>query len=93
MPATTRMHAWRASDRRCRILPQRAGESLLKGGFGVGVVTKDGLGLEVGGPAINPVPQRNIRDNVRAVAGELLAHDGLEVTISVPAATKWPRRR
>jgi hypothetical protein len=43
-----------------RRLPHRAGEVLLKGGFGVGVVTKDGLGLEVGGPAINPVPRRNI---------------------------------
>ena len=28
----------------------------LDGGVGVGVVTKPGLGLEVGGPAINPVP-------------------------------------
>jgi len=47
-----------------RILKQRAGEIVLKGGPGVGVVTKEGLGLEVGGPAINPVPRRNIIDNV-----------------------------
>jgi cobalt-precorrin-5B (C1)-methyltransferase len=43
-----------------------------------------GLGLEVGGPAINPVPRRNIEENVRAIAAELLQKDGLEVTISVP---------
>lgn len=49
-----------------RLLPHRVNEIILKGGPGVGVVTKAGLGLEIGGPAINPVPQRNIRDNVRA---------------------------
>jgi cobalamin biosynthesis protein CbiD len=65
---------------------------VLKGGFGVGVVTKDGLGLEVGGPAINPVPRRNIIDNVRAVAGELLDHDGLEVTISVPLGDEMAKK-
>ena len=75
-----------------RILKHRAGEVLLKGGFGVGVVTKDGLGLEVGGPAINPVPRRNIIDNVRAVAGELLDHDGLEVTISVPLGDEMAKK-
>ena len=75
-----------------RLLPHRAGEIVLKGGPGVGVVTKDGLGLEVGGPAINPVPQRNIRDNVRAVASELLEHDGLEVTISVPGGEEMAKK-
>nr|Q47FE4.1 RecName: Full=Cobalt-precorrin-5B C(1)-methyltransferase; AltName: Full=Cobalt-precorrin-6A synthase [Dechloromonas aromatica RCB] len=75
-----------------RLLPDRAGEIVLKGGFGVGVVTKDGLGLEVGGPAINPVPRRNILDNVRAVAGELLDHDGLEVTISVPGGDEMAKK-
>lgn len=67
-----------------RLLPDQVGEIVLKGGSGVGVVTKEGLGLVVGGPAINPVPQRNIRANVRAVAAKLLASAGLEVTISVP---------
>lgn len=75
-----------------RRLPQRAGEVLLQGGFGVGVVTKDGLGLAVGGPAINPVPRRNIRDNVIAVAGELLLHDGLEITISVPGGEAMAKK-
>ncbi|HEX6733329.1 MAG TPA: cobalt-precorrin-5B (C(1))-methyltransferase [Azonexus sp.] len=75
-----------------RVLPHQAGEIVLKGGAGVGTVTKDGLGLEVGGPAINPVPQRNIRDNVRAAGSELLAHDGLEVTISVPGGEEMAKK-
>ncbi len=75
-----------------RLLPSRAGEITLKGGPGVGTVTKEGLGLEVGGPAINPVPRRNIRDNVAAVAAELLAHDGLEVSISVPGGDEMAKK-
>ena len=36
----------------------------LDGGVGVGVVTKPGLGLELGGPAINPVPRAMITQSV-----------------------------
>ena len=75
-----------------RLLPGQAGDIVLKGGFGVGVVTKEGLGLAVGGPAINPVPRRNIGDNVRAAAGELLDHDGLEITISVPGGDAMAKK-
>ncbi|QKS28938.1 MAG: cobalt-precorrin-5B (C(1))-methyltransferase [Candidatus Accumulibacter similis] len=75
-----------------RRLPQRAGEISLCGGPGVGVVTREGLGLAVGGPAINPVPQRNIRDNVRAVAAEILAVDGIEVRISVPGGEQMAKK-
>lgn len=75
-----------------RLLPGRAGEIVLQGGPGVGRVTKEGLGLEVGGPAINPVPRRSIRDNVRAAAGELLEHDGLEVCISVPGGEEMAKK-
>lgn len=57
----------------------------LKGGAGVGIVTKPGLGLEVGGAAINPVPSRNIIANVREAGEPILgAGDSLEVAISVP---------
>ncbi len=63
----------------------------LEGGVGVGRVTLPGLGLPVGGPAINPVPRQqitaNVLDAVRACApgGEaFLTQAGLEVVISVP---------
>lgn len=61
-----------------------AGEIIIEGGEGVGTVTKPGLGLEVGGPAINPVPRRMIRENLRQVDGGILDEGGLRVTISVP---------
>ncbi|EWS55191.1 MULTISPECIES: cobalt-precorrin-5B (C(1))-methyltransferase [unclassified Methylibium] len=75
-----------------RVLRDRVGLVVLLGGFGVGTVTMAGLGLEVGGPAINPVPRRNIEDNVRAAAGGLLDEAGLEVTISVPQGVEMAKK-
>ena len=75
-----------------RLLPEAPGEVHLKGGEGIGRVTLPGLGLDVGGPAINPVPRRNIEENVREVAASLLAHCGLEVTISVPGGDIMAQR-
>ena len=75
-----------------RILDDNAGEVVLKGGEGVGVVTQRGLGLDVGGPAINPVPRKNIIDNVSEVAADLLKDKGLEVTISVPGGKKLAKK-
>ena len=48
-------------------------------GEGVGVVTLPGLGLPVGGPAINRVPRRMISETLSE-----LYESGLEVEISVP---------
>ncbi|HEY8202028.1 MAG TPA: cobalt-precorrin-5B (C(1))-methyltransferase [Actinomycetota bacterium] len=66
----------------------------IEGGEGVGVVTRPGLGLAVGGPAINPVPRRQIS----AAAGEALAgRDGLpcpgvRVVVSVPDGEHMARK-
>jgi len=51
----------------------------LRAGPGVGTITKPGLGLAVGAPAINPVPMRMIRAALGEVTDEPVA-----VTISVP---------
>ena len=75
-----------------RLLADCPGEVVVKGGDGVGVVTMQGLGLQVNGPAINPVPRKNIEDNVRMVAAPLLETQGLEVTISVPGGAEMAKR-
>jgi len=62
----------------------------LAAGEGVGTVTRPGLGLEVGGPAINPMPRRQIAAALREVTG-LDAH-GIAVEISVPGGEKMARR-
>ena len=69
----------------------RAGPGLeLDGGEGVGVVTKPGLGLEVGGPAINPVPRAMITQSVNEVID--LGRHGINVVISVPDGERMARK-
>lgn len=76
-----------------RRIPGGGGTLAVNGGLGVGIVTRPGLGIEVGTAAINPVPRRNIAENVRAVGAPLLAAgDGLEVTISVPGGADMAAR-
>jgi len=74
------------------LLPEQAGKVIIKGGKGVGTVTMPGLGLEVGGPAINGIPRKNIEENVRLVAGSLQESNGLEITISVPGGEKMAKK-
>jgi cobalt-precorrin-5B (C1)-methyltransferase len=62
----------------------------LDGGVGVGVVTKPGLGLEVGGPAINPVPRAQIAQAVGEAID--LATRGVRVVISVPDGERMARK-
>jgi cobalt-precorrin-5B (C1)-methyltransferase len=68
---------------------ERAGLEL-DGGAGVGVVTKPGLGLDVGGPAINPVPRAMITQSVGEVVD--LASRGVRVVISVPDGERMARK-
>jgi cobalt-precorrin-5B (C1)-methyltransferase len=53
----------------------------IRGGEGVGVVTKKGLPVPVGEPAINPGPRAML---VRNLAAELGPGRGVVVTVSVP---------
>lgn len=56
------------------------GDILLCGGKGIGTVTKPGLAIEAGQPAINPVPRKMIVDAVQEVS----KGQKLTVTISIP---------
>ena len=54
------------------------------GGDGVGVVTKAGLPVPVGEPAINPVPRQMMRDAIDELASALNGPRDVEIEISVP---------
>ena len=63
---------------------------LLEGGEGVGVVTKPGLGIEVGEPAITATPRAMIVQAVAEVTD--LVNRGVVVLISVPGGEKMARK-
>ncbi|HMM20301.1 MAG TPA: cobalt-precorrin-5B (C(1))-methyltransferase CbiD [Selenomonadales bacterium] len=66
-----------------------APEIVIRAGAGVGVVTKPGLAVAVGEPAVNPGPRRMIDQAVRQV---LPAGKGAEIVISIPGGEKLAAR-
>ncbi len=64
----------------------------IRGGEGVGVVTKPGLKVRPGRPAINPVPQRMIRSSVIEAAKEANLLPSVVVTISVPRGKELAKK-
>src|ERR1700723_4298862 len=63
-----------------------------KAGEGVGMVTRPGLPLPVGEPAINPAPRAMIRANLEEGATSLGAGGDAIVEISVPGGEKIAER-
>jgi cobalt-precorrin-5B (C1)-methyltransferase len=62
-------------------------------GVGVGLVTKPGLPVPPGEPAINPVPRQMIRDTVAEVFGDAGARDrGVIVEIAVPRGVELAQK-
>jgi cobalt-precorrin-5B (C1)-methyltransferase len=59
-------------------------------GEGVGVITKPGLGLPVGGPAINEVPRRMISYSVEEVLDP--SERGVRVVMSVPGGERMAEK-
>lgn len=85
-----------------RIAADRAGEGavfldeskkiLLRAGVGVGMVTKPGLVVSVGEPAINPVPRRMIYEAVCEALAMANCDGGIEIVISVPAGESLAKK-
>ena len=70
---------------------------VFRAGSGVGTVTKPGLPLAVGEPAINPKPREMMRAAIAAVAAEHGDGGDVEIEISIPggvelAAKTWNPR-
>jgi cobalt-precorrin-5B (C1)-methyltransferase len=63
-----------------------------RAGSGVGTVTKPGLPLPVGEPAINPMPRQFIREHVAAVAARHGGSGDVVVEVSVENGEELARR-
>lgn len=63
----------------------------VRGGEGVGVVTKPGLKVAIGRPAINPVPMRMIKAAFMEAAKEAGVAASVTATVSVPAGRELAR--
>lgn len=73
-------------------LTRQKGLIEIDGGYGVGRVTRPGLGLEIGHAAINPVPKKMIEQVVLDSAKSILTHKGIKVIISVPKGIELAKK-
>ncbi len=72
-----------------RVTPRGEGGGVrFLAGEGVGHITRPGLPIGVGEPAINPVPRAMIEREVRGVLDEAGVSIGIDVTISVPGGAE-----
>ncbi len=67
------------------------GEVILMAGEGVGIVTKPGLGLPLGEPAITPVPRRMMKNVIKEVLGPAFLKSKVKVTVSIPGGEELAR--
>jgi len=58
-------------------------EIYFSAGKGVGTVTKAGLALDIGEPAINPVPRKMMIEHLRNMSAEYGYEGGFQVTVGV----------
>lgn len=64
---------------------------LITGGEGIGIVTKPGLPVAIGEPAINPGSRRLIQRVLEAVGAHILLGRGIRVEIRVPEGEQLAR--
>ena len=71
-----------------RTLPSGSG-IIFQAGEGIGTVTKAGLSVPVGSPAINPGPKKLTEQVVREILGDNAA---LEITVSIPSGAELAKK-
>ncbi len=92
--ATHKMHIYAEASLVDRVNDE---DIIVEGGVGVGVVTKKGLSVDVGRPAINPVPMRMINTEVRKIIGEnfrdnIGKNKSLKIIISAPEGVEIAKK-
>lgn len=71
-----------------KVEPRLDKQIVLQRGFGVGLVAKPGLLVPIGQPAINPVPQREIKAHLK----QLKAEHGFTVTFYIPGGAEVAKK-
>jgi cobalt-precorrin-5B (C1)-methyltransferase len=74
-----------------RLLPAGSGV-VFKAGAGVGTVTRAGLPIPPGEPAINPVPRAMMRQAIEEAAAALRIGADTEIEISIPGGEELAKR-
>ena len=64
-------------------------EIIFKGGKGIGKITRAGLSVPIGEPAINPGPRQLIKNVIKEFFTESI---GFEITISIPAGVELAKK-
>lgn len=78
--------SWRKSDQHKK--SDQEPEITFKAGLGVGTVTKPGLPIPPGEPAINPVPRALMKDVIKILAEKYKVSSEVIIEISVPNGEK-----
>ncbi|WMT52216.1 MAG: cobalt-precorrin-5B (C(1))-methyltransferase [Ferroplasma sp.] len=68
------------------------GGIIIAGGEGIGTVTKEGLPIKPGNPAINPVPLKMMRNAVGEIMESYAIHKGVKVTIYAPGGSEVAKK-
>lgn len=76
----------------CRISFNETGDIRFVRGEGVGTVTKTGLEIPVGDPAVNPTPRKIIERELNGILNQYQLTKGVDVSVFVPMGAKLAKK-
>jgi len=76
----------------CRISFNDSGEIRFVKGEGVGTVTKAGLEMPIGDPAVNPTPRQIMKRELKLVLENHKINKGVDVSVFVPLGAKLAKK-